>query len=473
MHTSRPNDSSRSATEAPACVMIVDDDESLLTLLSMRLEASGINAVTARTSVEALGLLTAVRPQLAIVDLRLAPPGVEAGEEHDGLALFRKMRRIEPRLPVIILTAHGSIPDAVAATREGAAGFLTKPFDGRALVEEVRHLLAFSANVPPTAGPSWRQSIITRNRRMLALVDEIGRVGPLDATVLVTGPSGSGKELVARAVHAASARAQGPFVAINCAALPEALLESELFGHVRGAFTGAAADQPGLFRAGEGGTVFLDEIGDMPLPLQAKLLRVLQERRVRPVGGQREIDVDVRVIAATHRDLRSILAHGAFREDLFYRLNVVRLALPGLPDRREDIPLLAAAFVRSIGARYDRGNASFTPEALEALVHAPWPGHVRQLLNVVEQCVVLSDSPLIGRDAVDRALASSAHATPASMRMPSLADARAQFERDYLAQILKLSAGNVAEAARMAHRNRTEFYRLLQRHGLRGDLFRN
>ncbi len=472
MQTSLATGAAGLALEQPARVMIVDDDESLLTLLSMRLEASGLSAVTARTSVEALGLLTAVRPQLAIVDLRLAPPGVEAGEEHDGLALFRKMRRIEPRLPVIILTAHGSIPDAVAATREGAAGFLTKPFDGRALVDEVKHLLSYSPSAPANESTGWRRSIITRNRSMLALVDEIARVGPLDATVLVTGPSGSGKELVARAVHAASARAQGPFVAINCAALPEALLESELFGHVRGAFTGAAADQPGLFRAGDGGTVFLDEIGDMPLSLQAKLLRVLQERRVRPVGGQREIEVDVRVIAATHRDLKTILAQGAFREDLFYRLNVVRLALPGLQDRREDIPLLASTFVRTIGARYGRANATFTPEALEALVHAPWPGHVRQLLNVVEQCVVLADGPLIGRDAAERALASSAHASHKAMRLPSLADARAQFERDYLAQILKLSSGNVAEAARIARRNRTEFYRLLQRHGLRGDLFR-
>ena len=455
------------------CVLIVDDDESLLTLLSMRLEASGMASLTARTSAEALGVLAALRPQLAIVDLRLAPPNVKPEAEHDGLALFRKMRRIEPMLPVIILTAHGSIPDAVAATREGAAAFLTKPFDGRALVDEARRLLSITVPAEAAADAGWRRRIITRNCAMLRLVDEIARVGPLDATVLVTGPSGSGKELVARAIHEASTRVRAPFVAINCAAMPEALLESELFGHVRGAFTGATADRPGLFRAGDGGTVLLDEIGDMPAPLQAKLLRVLQERRVRPVGGTREVEVDVRVIAATHRDLHAQLADGAFREDLFYRLNVVRLSLPALHERRDDIPVLAASFSRALGVRYDRTGLSFTPEALERLIEAPWPGNVRQLVNVVEQCVVLADGPLIGAALVERALASSSNAGRTAASLPSLADARDQFERDYLAQVLKVADGNVAEAARIARRNRTEFYRLLQRHGLRGELFRS
>ncbi|CAN5296873.1 two-component system response regulator GlrR [soil metagenome] len=463
--------SSAAKPEAKPEVLIVDDDESLLTLLAMRLEANGFAAQTARSASEALGSLAAVRPQVAIVDLRLGPEGLESS---DGMALFRKMRAIEPMLPVIILTAHGSIPDAVTATREGAAAFLTKPFDGRALVDEVKRLLTTGSAPEDSGAPGWRRTIVTRNRNMLALADEIGRIGPLDATVLVTGPSGSGKELVARAIHASSKRSDAPFVAINCAALPEALLESELFGHVKGSFSGANTDHAGLLRSADGGTIFLDEIGDMPTPLQAKLLRVLQERKVRPVGGTREIDVDVRVIAATHRDLADYIREHRFREDLYYRLNVVRLSLPSLDERREDIPLLALHFARSLGGRYNRSFSGFAPDAVEALVSAPWPGNVRQLMNVVEQCVVLGDGPLITRALVDRALnAASSEPGGASSNLPPLLEARDQFERDYLARLLKLTQGNVAQAAKMAGRNRTEFYRLMTRHGLKSELFKD
>jgi two-component system response regulator GlrR len=306
---------------------------------------------------------------------------------------------------------------------------------------------------------------------MLALADEIGRVGPLDATVLVTGASGTGKELVARAIHAASKRSEGPFVAINCAALPEALLESELFGHVKGSFSGAASDHAGLLRSAHSGTIFLDEIGDMPMPLQAKLLRVLQERKVRPVGGTREIEVDVRIIAATHRDLNDALREGKFRQDLYYRLNVVRLEVPALDERREDIPLLAQHFARTLGARYNRSISGFAPEAIEALISAAWPGNVRQLMNVVEQCIALGDGPLITRALVDRAL-TAASSEPGGGAMPPLVEARDQFEHDYIAQLLKLTAGNVANAAKMAGRNRTEFYRLMQKHGFKGEMFK-
>jgi two-component system response regulator GlrR len=464
----------------PARILLVDDDESLLTLLAMRLEASGFETLTARTVDEALGRLQAARPQLAIVDLRLVPDSEETNAEAkaetnaeavNGLALSKRMRAIEPLLPIIILTAHGTIPDAVAATRDGVAAFLTKPFDGRALVAEVQRLLALRAPAGQAAS-GWRSDIITRNRVMLGLIDEIARVAPHDATVLVQGPSGSGKELIARAVHAASARAEAPFVAINCAAMPEALLESELFGHVKGAFTGAVADSAGLLRAAQGGTVLLDEIGDMPLPLQAKLLRVLQERTVRPVGGARELPVDVRVIAATHRDLGALIGEGKFREDLFYRLNVVRLTLPPLEARRDDVPLLAQHFLRQIATRYQSGATTFSADALERLTAAPWPGNVRQLFNVVEQCVVLADTPVISEALVVRALQSSPAGAELPAGIPSLADARAQFERDYLVQLLKLTEGNITQAARLAQRNRTEFYRLIERHGLTGELFR-
>jgi two-component system response regulator GlrR len=461
-------------TEEAPRILIVDDDESLLTLIAMRLDASGFDTVTARNAAEALGRLQAQRPQLAVLDLRLAAPAADTStddepEAADGLALFKRMRELEPQLPVIILTAHGSIPDAVQATRDGVAAFFTKPFDGRALVEEIRRQLALRA--PAAAQEGWRARIVTRNRTMLALIDEIGRVAQHEANVLIHGPSGSGKELIAQALHAASPRAAKPFVAVNCAALPEPLLESELFGHVKGAFSGAVSEHPGLLRTAAGGTVLLDEIGDMPLLLQAKLLRAVEQRRVRPVGGAREIEIDVRLVAATHRDLAQQVKEGRFREDLFYRLNVVPLLLPPLDARRDDVPLLAQHFLRLIAERYDSPVKDFAPEALQLLAQAPWPGNVRQLANVVEQCVVLADSPLIPAALVARALSTSTTDAQAVGIAP-LAQARAQFEREYLVQLLKLTGGSVAQAARLAGRNRTEFYRLIERHGLASELFR-
>jgi len=287
-----------------------------------------------------------------------------------------------------------------------------------------------------------------------------------DASVLIRGASGSGKELLARAIHRASVRAEHPFVAINCGAIPEALLESELFGHVKGAFTGASTAHDGLFLSADGGTLFLDEIGDMPLPLQVKLLRVLQERAVRPVGATRARPVDVRIISATHRDLDAAMHEGSFREDLYYRLNVVRLTLPSLDARREDIPLLAGHFIRSLSEKYGKTIHGFAPEALEMLVAAAWPGNVRQLYNVVEQVCALTTTPLIAATLVQRALR-----TP-SVEVLTYAEARQRFEREYLTQVLKLTGGNVTDAARLADRNRTEFYRLLQRHTLTPAMFR-
>jgi len=298
------------------------------------------------------------------------------------------------------------------------------------------------------------------------LLAEAKLVATSDASILIRGASGTGKELLARAVHRASRRAEAPFVAINCGAIPEQLLESELFGHVKGAFTGAVDNRVGLFQAANGGTLFLDEIGDMPLPLQVKLLRVLQERSVRQVGANDSVAVDVRVVSATHRDLDVAMSEGLFRDDLYYRLNVVTLALPPLVERREDITLLANHFLQLIAARYEKKLNGFAPEALEALMVAPWPGNVRQLYNVVEQVCALCTGPLIPLTLVQRAL------QVPSLEVLRYADAKQRFERDYLIQLLKLTDGNVADAARLADRNRTEFYRLLQKNGLDPSLFR-
>ncbi len=288
-----------------------------------------------------------------------------------------------------------------------------------------------------------------------------------DASVLLRGDSGTGKEVLARAIHKASQRARKPFVAVNCGAIPEALLESELFGHVKGAFTDAVSNHNGLFQAADGGTLLLDEIGDMPPALQVKLLRVLQERAVRPLGSSQSIPVDVRIISATHRDLEAAMAQGQFREDLYYRLNVVTLQLPTLAERREDIPLLCTHFLSLLAPKYGKRVSGFSPEALKALTLAQWPGNVRQLFNVVEQVCALSTTPLVSLALVQRALR-----TP-SVQVLSLAEARQRFEREYLVGLLKMTDGHVADAARLAQRNRTEFYRLLQKHDLTPGLFKS
>ena len=442
-----------------ARLLIVDDDADLLKLLQMRLEAAGYDVTAVGSAEAALAQMDVQRPALVLSDVQL--PGM------DGLALFNTIRERHPALPVILLTAHGTIPDAVAATAQGVYTYLTKPFDGRALLDTIAQALTLTAvHQDDSPDQLWRESIVSRSNVMAEVLAEARLVAASQAPVLIRGESGSGKELLARAIHAASPRAKRPFVAVNCGAIPEPLLESELFGHVKGAFTGALANHRGLFQAADGGTLLLDEIGDMPLPLQVKLLRVLQEHQVRPVGASASVPIDVRILSATHRDLEAALAEGQFREDLYYRLNVVSLTLPTLDERREDIPLLAQHFLQKLAAKYDKRVNGFAPEALKALTMATWPGNVRQLHNVVEQVSALATSPLIPLSLVQRAL-----------RLPSIevlpyAEARQRFEREYLVGLLKLTDGNVADAARLADRNRTEFYRLLQRNGLDPSMFR-
>jgi two-component system response regulator GlrR len=438
-----------------ARLLVVDDDPDMLRLLSMRLSSVGYQ-VTAVTSAEtALTQLEIEHPQLVLSDVRL--PG------RDGLQLFDEIRKRHPSLPVILLTAHGTIPDAVEATARGVFTYLTKPYDGRELLDKIAQALALGApaSTPAKAGDeSWRSEIVSRSNRMSELLAEARMVAKSDASVLLRGDSGAGKEMLARAIHKASARADKPFVAVNCGAIPEALLESELFGHMKGAFTDAHANHKGLFQQADGGTLLLDEIGDMPPALQVKLLRVLQERAVRPLGASQSIEVDVRIISATHRDLDAAMAAGQFREDLYYRLNVVTLTLPPLSARREDIPLLANHFLQKLSTKYGKRLSGFAPEALKALATAAWPGNVRQLYNVVEQVCALSSSPLIPLALVQRAL------RVPTVEVQTYAEAKQRFERDYLVGLLKLTDGNVADAARLADRNRTEFYRLLQKHEL-------
>ncbi len=440
-------------------ILVVDDDAALRELITLRLEANGFRIEAADSGEAALAQLALTRPDAVLTDMQMS--GI------DGMALFRAIHARDPSLPVIVLTAHGTIPDAVAATQQGLFGYLTKPYDAPTLVNLLKRATRLAGSSPETQDDSWRNEIVTASPAMDTLLAEARLAAQIDAALMIQGESGTGKELLARAIHRASPRHAKPFVAINCGAIPAELLESELFGHVKGAFTGAGRDHPGLFLSAHGGTVFLDEIGDMPAPLQVKLLRVLQENEVRPVGATETRAVDVRILSATHRNLEEAITRGEFREDLYYRLNVVNLTLPPLRERREDIPLLAQHFLSLLTEKYRRRIHGFAPDALDMLVAADWPGNIRQLHNVLEQCVALCTTATIPATLVGRALRDK----PADIQ--PLAEARTAFERDYLITLLKLTRGQVSEVARLAGRNRTEVYRLLQRHNLTPALFKD
>jgi two-component system response regulator GlrR len=438
-------------------ILLVDDDPGLLRLLSIRLRAEGYEVEAVESAHKALGILHRFSPDLVVTDLRM--------DKMDGIGLLKELQTRSPGLRVVIITAHGTIPDAVTATQHGAFGFLTKPIDKDELMSLVERALRVSGSVGIEEG--WASSIITRNAAMKEIMQQAKMVAATDARVLITGESGTGKELLAQAIHDASERRNKPFTAINCSAMAENLLESELFGHEKGAFTGATRSHQGLFQAAEGGTLLLDEIGDMPMRLQVKLLRVLQENQVRPVGSTEARQIDVRVISATHRDLQELMNEGKFREDLYYRLNVVNIRLPTLDERREDIPLLVAHFLQQIAAEAGQERKVYAPEAVEMLVTAEWPGNIRQLYNIVRQNVALSRSPVISGELVQQSLGEHAG------KLLSFSDARDEFTRNYLSQILQITMGNVSQAARLAKRNRTDFYKLLARHDLNPDAFKS
>ena len=444
-------------------ILIVDDDPALLRLLSMRLSSVGYEVVAVESGEKCIARIPTFQPHLVITDLRM--------DGMDGMALFDQIHQRSPALPVIILTAHGSIPEAVDATSRGVFGYLTKPFDSKDLLEQVTRALRVTGEQHERSEEenvaAWRQGIVTRSPLMEDLLGQTLLVASSDASIFIHGQSGTGKEVLARAIHKASSRARGEFIAVNCSAIPEALFESEFFGHVKGSFTGATRDHKGLFQAANGGTLFLDEIGDMPMSFQVKLLRAIQESSVRPVGATQTQKVDVRFLSATHSNLDDLRNSGAFREDLYYRLNVVTLDIPSLVERREDIPLLVNHFLGTLGDAVKKSIKGFSPDAMEVLLSAPWPGNVRQLFNVVEQSVAFTTTSLIPASLVQRALRGEADG-----EMPAFNDARSRFEREYLTQLLQITNGNVSHAARIAKRNRTEFYKLLYKHHLKPSLFK-
>jgi len=440
----------------PGTLLIVDDDRNLLELMKMRLESSGYTVTAAPDEDEANKAVREKTYDLAILDLQLV--------RQDGISLMEELHRVSPGMPVIILTAHGSIESAVDAMKRGAYTYLTKPFDARELILHVVRALENSrlstevTRLKELLAERYDlHHIVTRSSVMQTVLEAVGRIATTDSTVYVRGESGTGKELIARAIHLASNRKDKAFVAVNCAALPETLLESELFGHEKGAFTGAVRSSKGRFAQAHEGTMFLDEIGDMSLPIQAKLLRVLQERQFYPVGGEQPVEVDVRVIVATNKDLDEQVRQGLFREDLYYRIHVIPLLLPPLRERKEDIPILVDAFLKEFCAQMKKEIKGLSPSALQRLMLHDWPGNIRELKNTVEYAVAMTQQEVITEDLILPAKGEEEPFKP-------LKEARELFEKNYLIRLLKLTQGNVSNAATMADRYRADMYTLLKKH---------
>jgi DNA-binding NtrC family response regulator len=460
-------------------VLIVDDKESLRSLLVRLLEPT-FETTTAETGEEALELLRSANFDVMVSDIRM--PGI------DGLELLRRAKAIDPDLEVLLMTAYASVQSAVEAIREGAFDYLPKPFDADDAILKVTRA-------------AERRSLKNQTKRLLGMLEEhtfsgiIGRSAPMakvftlidkaarrDLTVLLSGPSGTGKELAARAIHLRSSARAEAFVPVNCGAIPADLLESELFGHVKGAFTGATGDKRGLFEEAHRGTLFLDEIGELPLPLQVKLNRALQERELRRVGDTKTRPLTARIIAATNRDLPTLVKAQTFREDLYYRLAVFPIAMPALNERLEDVTLLAHHFLTRAHARMGSGPEGFRPDALRALLSYPWPGNVRELENAVERASAIAEGPLVTRDDLPEGVASLTFATktrrlsgPALAKRPwreAVELVERKVARAYFRALLESTRGNVSEAAERAGLARESLHRLLRKHGIAPDHFR-
>ncbi len=440
-------------------ILVVDDDQGLLQLLKMRLTAMGFDVTTCTSGEEAVAEARRQIFDLAITDLRLG--GL------DGLAVTEELLLIHPNIPVLILTAHGSIPNAVEAVQKGAFGYLQKPFDDKELRGNIEKALAqqrmsreiqrLKLLVKELYG---LENVVARSPKMQVLFQQIAQVADTDATICLFGETGTGKEVLARVIHCNSRRARGPFIALNCAAIPDSLFESELFGHIKGAFTGASNSKRGLIQSANGGTLFLDEIGEVPLPMQVKLLRAIQEREVKEVGADYSMKVDVRIIAASNKDLGEAVRLGTFRNDLYYRIQVVPLTIPPLRERRDDIPLLVQHFLKQSNRRMNKDIRGFTPGAMQKLMLYPWPGNVRELENTVEKAVVMSRQDMITPDLIPSIRPS------AEGQLRPLTEAKEEFEKRYLKEVLQLTGGNISRAAQFAGRYRADFYKMLKKYGM-------
>jgi two-component system response regulator AtoC len=436
-------------------VLVIDDDRSMLTVITALLRRRSLDVIAAPSASEGLDVLARRDVQLVITDLRMP--------ETDGMDVLVHLRRDYPQVPVVVLTAHGSVPVAVEAMRRGASDFVQKPFDREDLWRAVDGALAHAPQRDDGAATS---ALLGRSHSMRELAALLTRAARGSATVLLRGETGTGKELAARRLHELSPRASGPFVRIHCAALPDGLLESELFGHEPGAFTGAVRRKPGRVELAQGGSLFLDEIGDVSAAVQVKLLQLLQEREFSRLGGVETLRADVRIVAATNRDLDAMVAAGHFRADLFYRLNVVPIWCPPLRDRPGDVELLARSFVAELSRANQRDGLGLSGEAVALLAAQPWPGNVRQLRNLIERLVVLSEGDEIGADEAAREISRSESSPPPHEQATvgaRLEERRRFAERTALDEALRLSGGNRALAARILGVSRRTLYNMLER----------
>lgn len=448
-------------------LLIVDDDQNLLDLLQMRLESEGHEVIATAREEEAIEAAKNHIFDLSIVDLQLA--------HLNGISLMKDLHLIQPEMPVIILTGYGSIESAVEAMRKGAFNYLTKPFEPEDLLLQVERALEnrrLASEVKRLEGLLEERygfnHIVARSEKMKRVLEMVSQIARTDSTVYIHGESGTGKELIAKAIHLGSDRKSKPFVAINCAALPEPLLESKLFGHEKGAFTGAVRSSKGLFAQAHEGTIFLDEIGDMSLTIQAKLLRVLQERQFYPVGSEMLVEVDVRVLIATNKNLEDQVKQGLFREDLFYRIHVIPIYLPPLRERKEDIPLLVEHFLKKFNQQMKKEVRGLTPEAMQKLMLYDWPGNIRELENVIEFAMALTQNELISENLILQTKEKAISQEP----LKPLKEAKEAYEKTYLINLLQICQGNVSQAARMAGKYRADFYDLLKKHGLKSEDFK-
>jgi two-component system nitrogen regulation response regulator NtrX len=448
-----------------ARILVVDDEEGIRKILQQVLEYEGHEVRTASGGGETFAIYPEFRPELTFLDVKMA--------RMDGLEVLDRLRETDPAALVVMISGHGSIETAVEATRRGAYDFLEKPLDTDRLLLTIRNALQqrglVEENVRLRGEVESRYEIVGNSFAIRGLLDRIEKVGPTDARVLITGENGTGKELVARALHRVSPRTEQRFVEVNCAAIPAELIESELFGHVKGSFTGAVADRAGKFEQATGGTLFLDEIGDMSLAAQAKVLRALQEGIVTRVGGERPIRVDVRVIAATNKELEREIAAGSFREDLYFRLNVVPIHVPALRERRDDISMLVRHFLDKAIEEQRLPPRGFTSGAVERLVHMDWPGNVRELRNTVERLLILARGQDVTAGDVERLVAgvhTAANAPGDILAANTFAEFKERAERAYILAKLREHDWNVSETARAVDMPRSNLYKKIERYRL-------
>ncbi len=448
-------------------LLIVDDDLSILKVLKMRLESEGYQ-VDAASEIEAAKDLAAKNGyELAIFDLKFSGG--------NGIDLMKSIRTVDPDLPVIILTAYGTIESAVEAMKEGAYIYLTKPFDYRELLLQVKNGIEKS-NLSREVKRLRRivrqsdaiQNIIGRSEAMQRVLELTYLAAESDSNVFISGESGTGKGMIARALHQLSDRKDKPFVALNCAAIPETLLESELFGFEKGAFTGAVARKKGLFVQADGGIIFLDEISEIPLAMQGKLLKALEEKEFYSLGAQKIVKVDIRIISASNRDIETEVEKGSFRRDLFYRMHVIPIRMPPLRERKEDIPLLAEHFLEKYARKMNKNFKGIAPQALQKIMIHTWPGNVRELENVIEYAAVMARDDLIKEDMI---VLPTQKIDASAFR--SFKESKQDFEKGYLIELMKISRGNVSQAAKLAGKYRADLYALLEKYNLNPLEFRN